>query len=478
MLYTINRILNENNVKQEDSVYRDDPDAVKTFEISAGNFFEISNDQEALDILGDSPADGNPADGNPADDSPADGNPLDGSPVGGGPRAAADKIPGAQVLARLDEIRIRLKFLKNDGEDLTHAHADEIKALRLEKKHLMGLTGHSRTQAPKAMILFKNCLYAASFKTIKSYIPKLSGVDFRSVDEMPLFIKNLKRLKAAVKTGTPLAVSGGPCLFGVGEMLVNVALWDGSLLTYDFSSGRHFMSNGDARDLTLDLMEYDGDVKGIDFVNRKRGVTSQEYDSIHCLFEVARALDAKLAIPLPDMSYIKFFTNIVAPVDKKVAMDAIERFSAEAYKISDMYLEVIRLLKLEYPEVEVAVVHGRDAQMCQTFYRQREPFLTPTVIRRLTAVRGKTDAVLDYITMPALPYYLWGIKDIIQMDSLDETDSYRKCCRIHKGHLNLYAMMYPERLSGDGENTIFYAPLKYKEYLTGTDGRLYFEKMG
>lgn len=165
------------------------------------------------------------------------------------------------------------------------------------------------------------------------------------------------------------------------------------------------------------------------------------------------------------MSYIKFFSNIVEPISKKVAEDAIERFKVEAFKISDMYLEVISLMQLEYPEVEVAVVHGRDEALCQTYYKQREPFLTPTVIRRLTAVRGKTDAVLDYITMPALPYYLWGIRDIIQMDSLDETDSYRKCCRIHKGHLNLYAMMYPERLSGDGENTIFYAPLKYKEYL-------------
>ncbi len=440
MLYTIKRILEENHVTEAHSVYSDDPEAVKNFMISAGDFFEISEDKEALDI-------------------------LDGSHTENGMSEAEKKASDEAALVRLNEIRMRLKALKNDEEDQTHAHAEEIKALRMEKKQLMAQAEKTQVCPQKSAILFKNCLYAASFRTIRRYIPKLSDVHFRSSEEMPLFIKNLKMLRNAVEAGTPLAVSGGPCLFGVGEMLVNVALWDGSLLTYDFSSGRHFMTNGDERDLTRDLMEYDGDVKGIDFVNRKLGVTSQEYDSIHCLFEVARALGAKLAIPLPDMSYIKFFSNIVEPISKKVAEDAIERFKVEAFKISDMYLEVISLMQLEYPEVEVAVVHGRDEAFCQTYYKQREPFLTPTVIRRLTAVRGKTDAVLDYITMPALPYYLWGIRDIIQMDSLDETDSYRKCCRIHKGHLNLYAMMYPERLSGDGENTIFYAPLKYKEYL-------------
>lgn len=443
MLYTIRQILEKNHVNEADSVYARDSDAVKDFTISAGDFFEMSADPETLKVYGC------------------------GS-------ASKQQTLEEQTALRLEQIRRRLKALKNEEEDLTHAHADEIRQLRMEKKRLMGggmpINGGTfgsdlATSAPRSMIVFKNCLYATSFGALQRFIPQLSPVCFRASDQMPLFTKNMAALKMAVDAGRPLGISGGPCLFGVNEVLINVMLWDGSLLTYDFSSGRHFMATGDARDLTLDMIEFGDRVKGISFINQKKGVTTQEYDSIHCLFETARALGAKLAIPLPDMSYIKFFTNILEPLPRKVALDAIEAFKAAAFKISDMYLEVIRLMQLEYPQVEVVVVHERSTELCRIFYGERDKYLTPTLIRRLTAVRGKTEAVLDYITMPALPFYLWGIRDVIQMDSLDETDSYRKCCKIHKGVLNLYAMMYPERLSGDRENTIFYAPLEYKEYL-------------
>ena len=118
-----------------------------------------------------------------------------------------------------------------------------------------------------------------------------------------------------------------------------------------------------------------------------------------------------------------------------------------------------------YPEIEVAVVHARDEKLCRLYYEKRAGYLTPSTIRRLTDIPGKSDAIQDYITMPALPFYIWGITDILQMDSLDETDSYRKCAKIHKNTINLCAILYPERISKDGENTIFYAPLEYKEYL-------------
>lgn len=485
MLYTIRQILEKNHINEADSVYARDNEAVKDFIVSAGDFFALAEDPEALKVYGCSGA--------------SDSRLLEEQAALGDRTALGDRAAFIDRAVRLEQIRQRLKALKNDEEDITHAHADEIKRLRLEKKHLMAGGGNASSGAVSAsgngssgaacaskngssgatsasgnasdagalrpLIIFKNCLYAMSFNAVQRFIPQLSQVRFRASDQMPIFTRNMAALKAAVDTGRQLGISGGPCLFGVHEVLVNVMLWDGSLLTYDFSSGRHFMANGDQRDLTLDMLEYGDRVKGISFINQKYGVTTQEYDSIHCLFEMARALGAKLAIPLPDMSYIKFFTNIMEPLPKKIAADAIAVFKTEAYKISDMYLEVIRLMALEYPEVEAVVVHGRDQALCRVFYEEREKYLTPTLIRRLTAVRGKTDAVLDYITMPALPYYLWGIRDVIQMDSLDETDSYRKCCKIHKGCLNLYAMMYPERLSGDGENTIFYAPLAYKEYL-------------
>ena len=439
MLYTIKNILKDKGIAVEDTVYAADISDVLQFEISAGDFFEVCRDKTEYKVY----------EGFFEEEKQE----TDQSTV--------------DCEARLAWIKNRLKELKTEEENVTHAHADEIKQLRLEKKQLsqaLGIGDNTRNQ--KMLVKYKNCLYAASFNSIKRVIPKLKNVNFRCMNEMPIFVKNLSGLKEAIDSGREVAITGGPCLFGVHEVLVNVTYKDNGFRTYDFSSGRRALEDGSRQNLAEDLMTYEDDVLDINFVNRKVSATTQEYDSIHYLFEVAHALRLKLTIPLPDMSYIKFFKNIAESVRPEIAEKAIQKFSKIAYEISDLYLAVIDEMHERYPDVVFAVIHGRDEKMLKRYYEGRQPFLTPTMVKNLTTVQGKTDSVLDYITMPALPYYIWGIKDIIQMDCLDEADSYRKCVKMHKGALNIYAMLYPERISGDSENTIFYAPLKYKEYLS------------
>ena len=66
--------------------------------------------------------------------------------------------------------------------------------------------------------------------------------------------------------------------------------------------------------------------------------------------------------------------------------------------------------------------------------------------------------------MPALPYYIFGSENILEVNSMDETDSYRKCRRAHKSVLSLSCILFPELLSRDGENTIYCTDLEYKDY--------------
>ena len=441
MLYTIFNILKEKEITIDDTVYAADNSDVLRFQISAGDFFEVCRDKTEYKAYEDFFAE----------------------------EKKKTELDSRECEARLEWIRSRLKELKTEEKDLTHAHADEIKQLRFEKQQLNQALGiGDSTQNQKMLIKYKNYLYATSVNTIVRVIPQFKNANFRCMNEMPLFVKNLPKLKEAIESGREVAITGGPCLFGVNEVLVNVTYKDTGVETYDFSSGRHALEDGSKRDMAEDLMAYGNNVLDIDFVNQKPSATTQEYDSIHYLFEVAGALHLKLTIPLPDMSYIKFFKNVVesAKVKPEIAEKAVKRFREVAYRISDFYLAIIEKLHTRYPDVVFAVIHGRDEELLTRYYEGRQPFLTPKMVKNLTAVRGKTDAVLDYITMPALPYYIWGIKDIIQMDCLDETDSYRKCVKMHKGSLNIYAMLYPERISGDKENTIFYAPLEYKEYLT------------
>lgn len=440
MLFTLDQLIKRANIQLEDTVYVQDSPQVRKYIISAGDFFEVEKENKYVSVFL-----------NKGNDTLSCNMSWD----------ALEYYED-----RLYKIKAQLKALKNDQEDLTHAHAEEIKSLRQEKKRISCLIAAGRSRAnEKCVIRFKNCVYAASFTSICRFIPEMKNVTFRDVYKIPWFIANLEAIREAIDHRRPVGISGGPCLFGVNEVIVTVTFKDGQKLSYDFSSGRHFAENGEAPGFESNMFTLGQEVSDISYINRKIGVTTQEYDSIHCLFECAKALNAKLAIPLPDMSYIKYLKNIIGNLPEKVQDKALEDFKKIAFKISDMYLELIDKMKHMYPQVEVVAVHVRDEALCRNYYRKRAPYLTETTIRRLTGIRGKNDAVQDYITMPALPYYLWGIRDIIQMDSLDETDSYRKCAKIHKKDIRLAAMMYPERISGDGENTIFYAPLEYKEYL-------------
>ena len=53
----------------------------------------------------------------------------------------------------------------------------------------------------------------------------------------------------------------------------------------------------------------------------------------------------------------------------------------------------------------------------------------------------------------------------MQVDSVDETDSGRKCNKIHGKDMELIQILYPEYLSSDGKHTIYNAALEYKDYL-------------
>lgn len=369
-------------------------------------------------------------------------------------------------MQQLSNIHQQLKMLKNEQEDLTHAHAAEIQALRQRKKELYHLLQTTQPYQPaRWAVTFKSCLYATAFSTICRYLPSMRTICLPYFQHMLWFTANLSSLQQAVLKGRSIAISGGPCLFGVDEVHIIIHRKSGERECYDFSSGLSAQYALSDRGLAEALASKQDPVIHIDVVNRKQGLTSQEYDSIHCLFICAKALQARLAIPLPDMSYLKYFHNITANLSPALSQDAMYKFRQAVFSICDRYLQLIDLLKAQYPEVEVAVVHERDTVLCRQFYQRRKPFLKHRLVRNLTQIVGKKDSILDYITMPALPYYLWGVTDIIQMDSLDEADSYRKCRKLHKSKIKLYAMLYPERLSQDGIHTIFYAPLPYKEYM-------------
>jgi hypothetical protein len=110
-------------------------------------------------------------------------------------------------------------------------------------------------------------------------------------------------------------------------------------------------------------------------------------------------------------------------------------------------------------------MHSRDRSVMERFEEARKPYIERNkILRNLTDNQVRLEAIKDYISMPALPLYVYGAKMILEVNSVVEIDSYRKCRKAHKGAAEFCCILFSEMLSADGENVNYTAPVKYKEY--------------
>ena len=385
------------------------------------------------------------------------------------------------LLAQLEEIRNQIVKIKVE-DPKGYAHMIQLHELRFVKhsieKAMENLRSFYQTEVEQELekeyqicnrrvLTYKNTVSFGSFQDVERQVAAFGKVKLAWLRKQPLLLRNISAIRKAADERAPIGLVGGPCLFGVKEVEILVNHFDGSCFCYDFSSGHHYERVGNTHISFADHVEkHLKEIESVHFRNWKKGVTSQEYESLEVLFAVGEALKAKVAIPIPDISYIKYLATVIAPLDRAIREQAIEEFRILAHKIADFFLERIEELKRKYPDVEIRVLQERDKEACEEFHAKREAFFQKSsLIHRLTAKREKTDAVFDYISMLALPYYFWGTSYVIQIDNLDETDSYRKCRKVHKNAFSLSAILYSERISANGKDTIFNAPLEYKDYI-------------
>ena len=317
----------------------------------------------------------------------------------------------------------------------------------------------------KYSLVYKNTVEIADYDTITEILPQLKGLKYSAKTKLPYFTSGLDSFRKALDDGKSSAVEGGPCLFGSNEVTVDVFLKDGSLERFDFNSGKPYSSSLRDEDLGGFLLERGSDVSDLRFENMKTGLTPQEWFFLKYPFDIARLLNVPVVIPLPDMSYIKYMSAVLENTPKDVKDKAISDFRAIVHEICDKYLHVIDRLRELYPNVHCDVVHDRSEDLTRKYYEARAPFIERgKTLHSLTKAAGKLESIKDYISMPALPYYLYGAENILEVDSMDETDSYRKCRKAHKNAFNLSCILLPEFLSQDNVHTIFDAPLNRKEY--------------
>ncbi|NLB77488.1 MAG: hypothetical protein GX796_01195 [Clostridiaceae bacterium] len=457
MLTTLRKILKTKGIPIQDSIYGRATDTVLDFPMNIGDFFLPKSDGSGVgefkllnrlnDLIEDK-------------------------------KKASEYSDSYSQLQQTENRLKEMKNLKNNNNDELIAEKLELRKNKhrlqetiavLDEKYLTQSTEEIKKKYSFgfAFLQYKDSFFCSTFTEIAAILPQVEDVNNLQLRKMPLFVRGLRDLSVALEGAAPLGIVGGPCLFGAHEVVLDIYHADGSRVQFDFSTGRNFDRGILAED---DLESYLSinyeDIIHLGLTNYKRGVTYQEYLSMQYLFEFAVALGGKVVIPIPDMSYMKFFKGITTPIASEIKTPAFKVFEQISHDITDMYLEVIDELQLQYPEVECQVLHSRNVEICDLFYDKRQPFVSKLSRQgRVTEYVGRTEAIIDYITMLALPYYVYGTHHVLQIDSVAEADSMRKCMKIHNPELNFHSILFPEYLSEDGMHTIYNAPLEFTDYV-------------
>lgn len=315
---------------------------------------------------------------------------------------------------------------------------------------------------------FKECADVMDFEQVAEAFPPFGEIRYKSREKFPYFTNNLDVLLSARERGEPIAVEGGPCLFGEYEVTVSVRLNDGETRLFDYANGKAYL-DGTGFEETEGLTDYlrlNGErVTEIAFRRNKWELTPQEYLSLRYPFEIAAALGGPLVIPIPDMSYRKYLLYALDAVSEDIRKQALEEFDEILNRIADIYLETIAKLQARFRIERFVCVHRRDPAALEVWYEKRAAYIERgKVLRSLTRLPEKIESIKDYISMPALPFYLFGANNILEVNSMDETDAFRKCRKAHKNALQMGCILFPELLSGDGVHTLYNAPPQWKEY--------------
>jgi hypothetical protein len=387
--------------------------------------------------------------------------------------------------SRLDAAKARIRELNEYGRknslfqsaELTEEEASvssEIKCLRVEKNSLMDEIGRlilsgAGPRKEESVLTYKDTVLCSSLENMRTILPELRGMDAGRLGRIPMFTRAFDELPAKLNGGERLAVVGGPCLLGTGEMLIRVIHRDGNSFHFDFNTGNYSGNLRDEDAVGPHIRENAGKIVKILFENRKDALTLQDRESLRSPIEFARLLDVPVVIPLPDAAYVKYIDAIASPAAPEVRDSAKGDFAAEIRRVSELFLDEIDELARHLRPPKLAALHAGDEAGLEAFYAGRKRYYDRFISfnQGLAPITRKTDmveSVTDYIFYPALPFYLWGIENIVQVDSLNETDSLRKCASAHGSAIALFGALYPEMLDKSASRAMSMAPVEEKEY--------------
>lgn len=350
--------------------------------------------------------------------------------------------------------------------------------LRAKKKRIENRFRKQSELACFGVNLYPDTPVSISYKSGASAIdisefPEFSQIiaEHSEIALRPWFTGDPEKLRLLLSSERPVGMEGGACLIGNNELCFSLTLKNGENHIFDFNSMRRIkngcsvLSSAVSSELYEFVKIHKNSIEAAETICIKKALSIDEYEEIQFLFALAKVCNAKLVITVPDMSYEKTFLKIFEELPKNIFEPFYKLFMKEVYRICDISLIWIEKFKKNYGMNDAVILHKRNTDAVSCFEESKKLYINDYIKRHLTKKTEMEPALLDYICMPAAPFYLWGIKDIIEINRLEEYPSIEKCLNIHRGKISLNYMLYPQRLSKNGKTSCFYAEENFKEYI-------------
>jgi len=302
---------------------------------------------------------------------------------------------------------------------------------------------------------------------VRSILPRLGSFSDIAAD-IPVFTYDLsgftKRMERQIS-----AIEGGPCIIGVDELYLILQFKNGRRVNYDFitgcEEGPQNEYNPNAYQLAEIVSKAYSEIVEIDILKKQHGVTFQHLVEVHRLMSVAKALDLPVVIGIPDHAYKSQWRSVLSPL--KGRFDIAERIEATIDDITNEFVLLINDVASELGLRNFEVLHSKNEPVMRCFLQAKNGMSERP--RRLTRSQNKRDAVLDYICMPALPHYVWGATNILEINNVAEFESLKGTAECFP-RVSLSALMFPFVPNLSGSDSMYHSKNDEKLFIRSSFG--------
>lgn len=289
-------------------------------------------------------------------------------------------------------------------------------------------------------IKVRNLAFLNTVDNVIQFFPQLQNT-YLTRNRIPLFTYELRRFvdNFPIKKS---AIEGGTCIIGVDEIYFALKYRSEQIRYFDIMTGSEEGPQNLYLPKKYDLFEVISedkeDIIDVEILEKRSGPSLHNAVELYRLMWLAKKLGLPLVIGLPDEAYRKLLCAVAAPLK---FIDGIRvKIHSMVDRIADEFLSMISEINEMMELKEIEVLHSRNERVMKLFYKHRQEIAEH--VGKITNIQIKKEAIIDYNCMPAVPNFLWGATNILEVSDIMEIENLKSSIRLFP-EISFGALAFP-----------------------------------